>query len=167
MELQEEKIALKIRSEEFFQGANSLIVSDEKELDVAKALLEEGENSIKILKSYADKAMNKPMLYFMNGLNMVHKKVGGFTDSVRLKKEAEEARKNEIEANTKRIQEHQKYLKERSSSQTPEHVFHEKKNEIRKDSFEIPNQAHVSHAEVKKKLGRPKGVKGVNKVEVK
>ena len=167
MELQEEKISLKIRSEEFFQGANSLIVSDEKELDVAKALLEEGENSIKILKSYADKAMNKPILYFMNGLNMVHKKVGGFTDSVRQKKEAEDNRKKEVEANTKRIQKHQKYLKERSATKTNEHTFHDKKDEIRKESLEIPNQEHISHSEVKKKLGRPKGVKGEKKVEVK
>ena len=161
MELQDEKIALKIRSEEFFEGANKLSVSDESELKFAKDLIEEGENSIKVLKSYADRAMNKPILYFMNGLNMVNRKVGGFTDSVRLKKEAEEARKNEIEANTKRIQEHQKYLKERSSSQTAEHTFHDKKDEIRKDSLEIPNQVHISHSEVKKKLGRPKGVKKV------
>ena len=159
MEIQEEKITLKIRSEEFFEGANKLIVSDEKEYEVAKALIEEGENSLKILKSFADKAMNKPILYFMNGLNMVNKKAGGFTASIKQRKEAEEARKKEVEANTKRIQDHQKYLKERSQTKTDEHTFHEKKNEIRKDSFEIPNETHISHSEVKKKLGRPAKVK--------
>lgn len=151
-----DKTTLIIRSQELFQEANNLKVKDDASQKLAEKMIQEAGGAVKECLTLS---LKKPVLYFQNASNLVSSKLKAFVDTVEAQKSAVIEHKRQIEENTRKIQAHQKFLEERSVAKTDEHVFHDKKNEMRKESFEEPNQAHISHSEVKKRLGRPKGLK--------